>query len=314
MPIRTGRSGSTCRLRRSSLASPRVGVVGLPGKWSTEALADAVQARTGQRLVVNLDDVTLDLASGRLDAGGADLCELDALVVKKVSRAYSPSCLDRIELLRHAEGRGVRVFSPAAQLLRLVNRLSCTVTLRAAGVPMPDTRVTGSVDVALSAVRDFGSAILKPLYSTKAQGMCVLQADQSESDLRAQIRDYQAENPVLYIQRRIELPGRDLGLVFLGGKFLCAYARVSAADSWNTTIQHGGRYAACEPDADLIEIARRAQAPFALDFTTVDVAESSTGPVVFEVSAFGGFRGALEGAGVDAAAAYADHLLGQLGV
>ena len=52
----------------------------------------------------------------------------------------------------------------------------------------------------------------------------------------------------------------------------------------------------------------RAQAPFDMDFTTVDVAETSDGPIVFEVSAFGGFRGALEGAGIDAAGSYTDYV------
>ena len=46
-----------------------------------------------------------------------------------------------------------------------------------------------------------------------------------------------------------------------------------------------------------------------MDFTTVDVALTDDGPIIFEVSAFGGFRGALEGAGVDAAAAYLDHVM-----
>ena len=49
-----------------------------------------------------------------------------------------------------------------------------------------------------------------------------------------------------------------------------------------------------------------------MDFTTVDVAETADGPIVFEVSAFGGFRGALEGAGIDAAAAYSDYALARL--
>ena len=52
---------------------------------------------------------------------------------------------------------------------------------------------------------------------------------------------------------------------------------------------------------ELVDLAYRAQAPFGMDFTTVDVAETDQGPIVFEVSAFGGFRGALEGAGIDAA-------------
>ncbi|MBF0257085.1 MAG: ATP-grasp family protein, partial [Gammaproteobacteria bacterium] len=48
------------------------------------------------------------------------------------------------------------------------------------------------------------------------------------------------------------------------------------------------------------------------DFTTVDVAETAAGLVVFEVSAFGGFRGAKEGLGINAAAAYAEYALRKL--
>ena len=39
----------------------RIGVVGIPGKWSTEVLADALEAQTGFRCVVDMADVVLDL-------------------------------------------------------------------------------------------------------------------------------------------------------------------------------------------------------------------------------------------------------------
>jgi ribosomal protein S6--L-glutamate ligase len=69
---------------------------------------------------------------------------------------------------------------------------------------------------------------------------------------------------------------------------------------------------AYEASPELVDLGRRAQAPFGLDFTTVDVALTDDGPIVFEVSAFGGFRGAKEGIGIDAAALYTDHVLGKL--
>ncbi len=291
---------------------PEIGVVGIPGKWSTEILADAVEARTGFRRVIDMADVSLDLASGRLLHGDYDLCQLDALIIKKISASYSPNTLDRLELLRVAEAAGVRVFSRAERILRLVDRLSCTITLRNAGIPMPETRVTEDVRAAMAAVREFGSAVFKPLYSTKARGMCVIDAAAGEQRVEQAVREFQGSNPMMYIQRRISLPGRDMGMVFLGGEYLGSYARVSQGDAWNTTIHSGGRYAACAPADEVIALARRAQAPFAMDFTTVDVAESEQGPIVFEVSAFGGFRGALEGAGIEAAARYADYVLADL--
>ena len=286
--------------------------MGIPGKWSTETLADEVEARTGVRLVIDMTEVSFDLAAGRLDFRGENLCELDALIVKKISADYSPATLDRLELLRVAERAGVRVFSGAERMLRLIDRLSCTVTLSNGGVPMPATRITEDVEQAMAAVREFGAVILKPLYSTKARGMCVVDIVDGEAAARSAIETFKRTNPVMYLQQRIELPGQDLGLVFLGGDYLGCYARVPADAAWNTTIHSGGRYASYQPDAALIEMASRAQALFDMDFTTVDVAETSEGPVVFEVSAFGGFRGAKEGIGLNVAARYTDYVLEQL--
>jgi len=295
------------------LAEMKIGVVGIPGKWSTEILADAVERVTGFRLVIDMAGVCLDLHSGSLRYNGQDLCSLDGLIVKKISASYSPNTLDRLELLRVAEQAGVRVFSRAENILRLIDRLSCTVTLRNAGIPMPETRVTEDIAAAMEAVREFDRAVFKPLYSTKARGMCVINAKSPAARIERAVRDFHRDNPMMYIQQMVELPGQDMGMVFLGGNYLGTYARVSQGEAWNTTINSGGRYAACTPADEIIALAQRAQALFGMDFTTVDVAETPAGPIVFEVSAFGGFRGAHEGIGVDAAGYYVDYVLNELG-
>jgi len=291
------------------LTDLKIGVVGIPGKWSTEVLADALEAETGFRCVIDMADVALDLENRALMAGKWNLCEFDGVVVKKISQEYSPATLDRLEMLRVAESAGVRIFSRTRSILGLVNRLSCTVTLSNASIPMPATCVTESVDEAVAAVQRFGGAVFKPLFSTKARGMTLMDADMGETGLRQKIADFSAENPVMYLQKKVNLSGRDLGMVFLGGAYLGTYARVAQTDSWNTTILHGGKYEPFEPDEDLIDLAHRAQAPFELDFTTVDVGLTDDGPIVFEVSAFGGFKGALEGASMDAAKLYAEHVI-----
>ena len=292
--------------------TPRIGVIGIPGKWSSETLADAVEKETGFRLLIDMADVHLDLEQNILTAGTTNLCELDGLIVKKISAVYSPTTLDRLELLRIAEQAGVRVFSPALSMLRLIDRLSCTVTLRNGGIPMPDTRVTEDIDQAIAAVHAFSSAVFKPLYSTKARGMCIIDADQPAAELEQAVREFKKENPMMYIQRKIALPGQDLGMVFLAGRYLGSYARVPQGEAWNTTIHSGGRYQAHTPSDEVIDLAHRAQALFNMDFTTVDVAETDNGPIVFEVSAFGGFQGAKDGIGIDAAALYVEHVLKEL--
>ena len=294
------------------MTNPRIAVIGIPGKWSTEVLAERIAAKIGACPVIDMAEVTFQSSAGALTAHGLNLNEFDGLVVKKISQQYSPSTVDRLELLRVAEAQGVRVFSPASSMLRLIDRLSCTVTLQNHSIPMPDTCVTESISDAIAFIQGAGEVVLKPLFSTKARGMTVLDASESDDQLSVALTSFQQDNPVLYLQRKIALSGRDMGLMFLGGEYLGAYARVAQTGAWNTTIHSGGKYEAVDPDASVIAMAFRAQELFQMDFTTVDVAETDDGPICFEVSAFGGFRGGLEGTGIDVAEHYAQYVLESL--
>ena len=175
---------------------------------------------------------------------------------------------------------------------------------------MPATVVTEDLDVALAAVKRFETAILKPLFTSKARGMQVVQAGPGAREELEAFRS--AGNNVMYVQHMVPLPGNDLGVVFLGDQYLASYARIAHSSSWNTSTSDGGRYRPCEPSDEVIDLARRAQALCGLDFTCVDIVESDRGPLVFEVSAFGGFRGLLEAHGIEAADLYADYVLRKL--
>jgi ribosomal protein S6--L-glutamate ligase len=88
---------------------------------------------------------------------------------------------------------------------------------------------------------------------------------------------------------------------------------VSNGRSWNTTTANGGRYEACEPEKEVIELARQAQELFRLDFTCVDVVETVDGPMVFEVSALGGFRGLWEARRINVAGMIVHSVLESIG-
>lgn len=290
----------------------RLGVIGLPGSWSSEALADEVEKKTGHRLLIDMGEAVFDTADRCVMYRDVNLCDLDALIIKKVGRVYSPDLLDRLEMLHFVESSGVKIFSKPSSIMRLLDRLSCTVTLRAAGIPLPPTIVTASVDRAVDGIKNFGAAVLKPLFSTKARGMKLIE-DDGKTDIAARVKQFQDEgNPTMYIQKKIEIPGRDLGIVFLAGEYVGTYARVGNKDSWNTTINSGGHYEAHEPSSEARRLAHRAQALFDLDFTSVDVVEGKTGPVIFEVSAFGGYHGLKDALGINAGEKVVNHVLERL--
>lgn len=288
----------------------RIAVIGNPGSWSTEKLADALEARTGYRCVVDMALVRLDLETGRMLYNGDDLARFDALAIKKIGPIYSPDMKDRLSMLHLLSEHGTRIFSRPKAILAALNRLSCTIRLRAGDIPMPRTVITENLDHAEQAAREFGRAVLKPLYTSKARGMEVVEAGPLCRDTIHRFRNQ--GNQVLYIQELLDLQGKDLGVVFLGGEYLGTYARQSSG-SWNTSTSNGGRYRPFEPRQEIIDLAWQAQNLFNLDFTCVDIVETASGPLVFEVSAFGGFRGLLEACNVDASAHFASFVLERCG-
>lgn len=44
----------------------KIGVVGIPGGWSSEKLADAVAARTGSRILINITRIDACLLTGKV--------------------------------------------------------------------------------------------------------------------------------------------------------------------------------------------------------------------------------------------------------
>jgi len=288
----------------------RVAVVGVPGGWSSERLADAIADDTGFRCVIDMKTAAMDLHTGQVHAGDVCLNELDGIIIKKISPSYSPNCLDRMEILRFLYEQGVAIFSKPQSILGLIDRLNCTVKLRLGHIPMPPTVITEDGEEALRAVERFGKAVFKPLYSSKARGMMLIEAGVGARDAVHEFKD--AGNPLMYIQKFLPRVDRDLGVVFLGGKYLATYAREKTDDAWNTTTRSGGRYVSYDPDREIISLAERAQYLFDMAFTCVDVVEVDGGPFVYEVSAFGGFRGLKEANHLDAAAAYAGYVLDQL--
>lgn len=288
-----------------------IGVIGIHGGSSSERLASAMAEATGKRLLIDMSEVCLDLPSGNCFYKNQNLTELDALIVKKIGSPYSPDLLDRMDILRFLAKRGVKIFSSPESIMRLLDRLSGTLELQAAGIPMPPTSITESVTQAFNLVNEYGQVVLKPLYTSKGKGMMLLNAN--DPLLRPKLEEYKKSNTVLYVQKAIPLENNfDLGVVFLGKKYLTTYARIKAEGAWSTTTLNGGRYAHFTPDVETIEVAAKARDVFDLEFTCVDIAMGPSGPLVFEVSAFGGFRGIEETSNFDPAALLVQHILQKL--
>jgi len=286
----------------------RVGVCGIPGAWSTDQLRGALETCGCETVVFAAADCVIDLPSGGVWCRGVDLGQLDAVIVKKLGSTTDPLAPSRVHLLSQLEIRGVSVFSPARAIADAQDRYRMTQRLSAGNIPIPRTVVAETAEDAAGAVRRWGRAVLKPLFTSKGKGMVVLTADAS---LPTALREWQREWPMpFYVQEYVPHAGRDIGVAVLAGRVLGAYYRVARPDTWLTTTSAGGHYETCPLTPEIERLALRAADVFGLTFTGVDLVEGPDGYLTYEVSAFGGFGGLWHTQGIDAARLYAEHVVG----
>src|SRR5262245_17977278 len=124
----------------------KVAVIGQPGRWSTDGLAQALTAAGAEVAMVDLERTALRLPARPLYVDGAPLDGIDGAVVKKIGDTLGGWAVgERLNMLRHLEASGVPVLSSPARLETALNRYRMTVELAAAGVPIPETVVTEDI-------------------------------------------------------------------------------------------------------------------------------------------------------------------------
>lgn len=287
----------------------RIAVIGIPGAWSSEIIRESFQKLPSASTTFTVDifqvsDLHYDIQANKVYFQGQDLEGYAAVIIKKLGE-YAPRILDWLDILGNLEDKGLPFFSSPKKLRNMISRIGCTKGLAAADIPMPNTLITENSEAALEWIAQRNGAVFKPNFSTKARGMKILKADNTNLEL---LNELKKKHGLLYLQELMQLPGKDFGIVFSGNQYLGTYARVGSKDSWNTTTKDGGHYESFDPSPEMMAIAQKAQAIFALDFCCVDIAETPIGPVVFEVSAFGGFKGMYHGAKINSADVLAGYI------
>lgn len=278
----------------------RVGVAGVPGAWSTERMAEALRGQGMEAVVFSLRDCLHRLDTGRITVQGFDLAQLDGVVVKKLTDQLDAGARLRLHLLRQLESQGVRIYSRPAVIEQVMDRYRMSMRLSEAGLPVPPTYSYETSADLQEAVHQLGSAVVKPIYTSKGRGM--ERIDEEVLHRRSPNSD---GNGRALVQQFIEAPGRDIGACVLGGEFVKAFYRVARDGEWMTTTAAGGSYRPCTVSKDGIFFAQHAAQVFKLDYTVVDLVETPNGYHIYEVSAFGGFRGLWEAYGYDVAKDYA---------
>lgn len=179
----------------------------------------------------------------------------------------------------HAIGAPILNPWPIAALMK--DKIAATRLLQAAGVPVPETHVSGTPR-ALAPLLEAGPIVLKPYRGSKGRGVRVVWEPE---DLDA----VDAGGPVL-AQRYHRPDGPDRKIYCIGGQLFGVLRQYPA----RTYRQKCGAPLSLDPE--LREIALRCAAAFGVELFGVDVVLSGGVAHVVDIQSFPGFKGVPDAA------------------
>jgi ribosomal protein S6--L-glutamate ligase len=259
----------------------RIGIVtGDLDGWHTNQLLQAA-TKVAQAQVV--DPLGLSLRIDDDGAGvwfGGERAEVfDALLLRGLNGDGLTDL--QLEGYRLLEGQVAVVVNRVGPILTALDKARTSFLLRRAGLPTPPTVITQRPEEAEAAVERFGEAVLKPLYGSLGEDMARVVPGGEASD---RIRHMLSSFGAVYVQRFEPPGGRDIRAFVVGGQVVAAIYRVAQEGQWITNVYQGASTEPVElPDA-VQELCVKAAAVVDLDYTGVDLIETSAGPTVLEVN------------------------------
>lgn len=222
----------------------------------------------------------------------------------------SISATRRLHVSRLCEAWGIPVVNPSRVVATCDDKLATSLALRSCGLPIPVTAVALSPEAGREAVEAVGyPAVLKPVNGSWGRLLARLNdADAAEGVLAHRAALPSPQQAIVFVQRFVETPGRDVRAVVVGDRVVAAAYR--CAGHWVTSTARGADTRPCPVTAELEELCLRAAAAVGGGALAIDLLEAPDGRLlVNELNSSMEFHGLLQATGADVAGSLVAHAL-----
>jgi len=172
---------------------------------------------------------------------GEDLSLLDRLIVLDLGANDIGAFFNRVGLLSALTEMGVDVINSVSSILLMRNKAETMRRLISAGLPVPKTLITESIDDAATFVKEHFPCVLKPITGFGGLGVQLIER---EFDLE-NIYDYLKFHSQMFgkgaylLQEYVESPGYDIRALVLDDDVIATMQRVGG-EGITTNIHSGG--------------------------------------------------------------------------
>lgn len=239
---------------------------------------------------------------------GEDLTELDVMLVLDLGANDIGAFFNRVGLLSALAELGVNVINSVSSILLMRNKAETMRILISAGLPVPKSLITESIEDAADFVRENFPCVLKPITGFGGIGVQLIHR---EFD-RDNIYDYLKFHSQMFgkgafiLQEFVESPGYDIRAMVIDGQVISSMKRVGGEGITNN-IHAGG--VPQKNDIDITGLALRSAESVKGRVVGVDIIPDQNGNLwVLEVNATPGWTGLQQVTDFDISAYIADTL------
>lgn len=254
---------------------------------------------------IDVSHFEFGLLAGRLmDQQPTFNLDADLVFVRTMPPGSLEQVVFRMDLLQRLVESGTTVINSPKCVEASVDKYLTLTKLAAAGLRVPDTCVSQSIEQAMDDFADLGSdVVVKPIFGSMGQGI-----DRIQNDPTKDFQKLIESGNVIYQQRFIDHGGSDVRLLVIGDQVWAM--RRSNSNHWITNISRGGIGTPHVPSADEIKIARLACKAVGATVAGVDlIYDPNDLPYVIEVNAAVGWKEISRVLQVDVAKTILGHLI-----
>jgi len=239
---------------------------------------------------------------------GEDLSLLDLLIVLDLGANDIGTFFNRVGLLSALTEMGVRVINSVSSILLMRNKAETMRRLISAGLPVPRTLITESIDDAANFVKEHFPCVLKPITGFGGLGVQLIER---EFDLE-NIYDYLKFHSQMFgkgaylLQEFVKGPGFDIRALVLDDEVIASMQRVGGEGI--TTNIHSGGVPKKNP-IDVTDLSLRAAKSVKGRLVGVDIIPDTDGNLwILEANATPGWTGLQQVTDFDISDRLADSL------
>jgi RimK family alpha-L-glutamate ligase len=287
----------------------KIGILSSQRGYHVLALEEAIRSRGCEPVFYNITRLAGWVGGGpALQVRGECIEDCQALLVRTIPTGSLEQIIFRMDALHCLENLGVRVVNSASAIERTVDKYYTSFLLSNAGVLTPRTLITEDFDTALTACREMGDVVLKPLFGSEGKGM--VRITEEETAYRV-LRSWELNRYIYYLQEYIPHFHEDVRAFVVGNEVVAAMLR--RGTGWKTNFSKGAEVSPIELSSEIKELALKAARLIDLDYAGVDLMRGEDGRTyVVEINSIPGWRGLQKTTTQSIAARIVHHVLQSL--